>query len=227
MNVETKLVIKVALGLLPIFALVIRLLVILPCLQDETSRKALDVLPPQSEGSSVMVLLGSGGHTGEMIRILGNVQLAHFNRIWVTSSGDSTSLLKCKDYESSIGENQYNATFMTLHRARSVGEPLISSIKSTVTSFGSTVKQLASLPELPSVLLINGPGTCVPLAYILFGMKFFGLCQTRIVYIESLARVNSLSLSGKLVLPVADRFLVQWEPLSHQYKRVEYHGILI
>ncbi|EEP77082.1 conserved hypothetical protein [Uncinocarpus reesii 1704] len=36
----------------------------------------------------------------------------------------------------------------------------------------------------------------------------------RTIFVESWARVTTLSLSGKLVLPIADRFLVQWEPLE-------------
>lgn len=36
----------------------------------------------------------------------------------------------------------------------------------------------------------------------------------RTIFIESWARVTTLSLSGRIVLPVVDRFLVQWEPLD-------------
>ncbi|KAK2808820.1 hypothetical protein FQN50_004296 [Emmonsiellopsis sp. PD_5] len=36
----------------------------------------------------------------------------------------------------------------------------------------------------------------------------------RTIFIESWARVTTLSLSGKLVLPLVDRFLVQWEGLE-------------
>ncbi|CAH2352527.1 UDP-N-acetylglucosamine transferase subunit Alg14p [[Candida] railenensis] len=228
MNSETKLVLKVAIGLLPFFVLAIRLLSILPILNADATVGFSEILPKDCKGSNVMVLLGSGGHTGEMIRILENVDLNEFSRTWVTSSGDSKSILKCKTYEEDhLSGSIYSASFLSLHRARSVGEPITSSIKNTLLSFYYTFQAVYTLPNLPSVLLLNGPGTSVPLAYILFGLRFLGLANTRIIYIESLARVNSLSLSGKLLLPISDRFIVQWEQLSMQYKRAEYYGILL
>jgi hypothetical protein len=35
--------------------------------------------------------------------------------------------------------------------------------------------------------------------------QFFGLKSPRLIYVESFARVNSLSLSGKLIRPFVDR----------------------
>ncbi|ABN66926.2 predicted protein [Scheffersomyces stipitis CBS 6054] len=232
MDYETKLVFQVGLLLLPIFVVALRVLAILPSVGLGSSNKDLKSISDitSGTGSSIMVLLGSGGHTGEMMRILSNVDLSSVRRTWVVSSGDSSSLVRAKEFEDKYQQNGKtckSSEYLTLYRARKVGESLLSSLNSTVRSFVDTVNQLRKLPELPSVLLLNGPGTSVPLAYILFGMKFFGLCNTRIIYIESLARVNKLSLSGLLLLPISDRFIVQWEQLYHKYKRAEYYGILI
>lgn len=41
-------------------------------------------------------------------------------------------------------------------------------------------------------------------------MQILGLSYTRIIYVESFARVSTLSLSGKLVRPFVDTFVVQW-----------------
>lgn len=173
-----------------------------------------------------MIFLGSGGHTGEMMKLLSNIDISELSRTWVISSSDSTSLLKCKDFEAGL-TSDFLANFLSLHRARSVGEPLLLSIKNTIISFLDTFKQLITLPKFPAVLLLNGPGTSVPIAYMLFAFKFLGLASTRIIYIESLARVQDLSLSGKLLLPIADRLIVQWAPVASKYKRAEYYGILI
>lgn len=229
MNYETRLVFKVAAFLFPIFALAIRLLMVLPAPHTSTA-VGKDVFSEFSNisGQNVMALLGSGGHTGEMLRILAHVNLANFTRTWVVSSGDSTSLEKCRAFEEKhLAKSTYKPTFVSLHRARTVGEPLLLLVKNTLISLQNTVATLYTLPELPAVLLVNGPGTSVPLAYILFGMKVLGMCKTRIVYIESLARVHQLSLSGRLIMPIADRFIVQWEQLYLQYHRAEYYGILI
>ncbi|KAK6458551.1 oligosaccharide biosynthesis protein Alg14 like-domain-containing protein [Scheffersomyces xylosifermentans] len=232
MNYETRLCIKVAAFLFPIIVVALRLISILPSVNFPSQTKdvkSIADVPLGEKESNIMILLGSGGHTGEMMRILANVDLGNLTRTWVVSSGDTTSLTKAKDYEQTNFDdaNSNKTEYLTLHRARKVGEPLLSSVKSTIKSFIHTLQSLRELTQLPSVLLLNGPGTSVPLAYILFGMKFLGLCKTRIIYIESLARVNSLSVSGLLLLPIADRFIVQWEPLFYKYKRAEYYGILI
>ncbi|SGZ57852.1 CIC11C00000005553 [Sungouiella intermedia] len=223
MNIETKIAFVTFLVLLPASLLLLRIIALLPS-SRRYQKSSLDAKLNEVKGSSIMVLLGSGGHTGEMMRILSPIDLSSCSRTWVVSSGDTTSLLKAKAYEVNIkGEK---AQFIELKRARKVGEPLSLSVKSTIMSFISTVQQVWKLAK-PDVLLVNGPGTCIPLAYVLFIMKLLGLCNTRIIYIESLARVNNLSLSGRLILPISDRFLVQWRSLAKKYQRVEYYGILI
>ncbi|CUM48068.1 unnamed protein product [Debaryomyces tyrocola] len=232
MDFESQLCIKVAVLLLPFFIIGIRLLWVLPAVNSPAmgseKEKGLGQIPSELKGSNIMIFLGSGGHTGEMMRILTNVDLNNFNRTWVTSSGDSTSILKCKKYEDEkLTSSQNKLDYLVLHRARTVGESIILSVFSTIRSLISTIKRLYDLPQFPSILLLNGPGTSVPLAYIIFLLKFLGLCKTRIIYIESLARVKQLSVSGLLILPIADRFIVQWEQLALKYKRAEYYGILI
>ncbi|SGZ58858.1 CIC11C00000002840 [Sungouiella intermedia] len=223
MNIETKIAFVTFLVLLPASLLLLRIIALLPS-SRRYHKSSLDGKLNEVKGSSIMVLLGSGGHTGEMMRILSPIDLSSCTRTWVVSSGDTTSLLKAKAYEVNLKGGK--AQFIELKRARKVGEPLSLSVKSTIMSFISTVQQVWKLAK-PDVLLVNGPGTCIPLAYVLFIMKLLGLCNTRIIYIESLARVNNLSLSGRLILPISERFLVQWRSLAEKYQRVEYYGILI
>lgn len=201
----------------------IRLIHILPATRQATTSTISKKLG--SKHHSLMILLGSGGHTGEMMRMVGSMELEKSSRTWLVSSGDTTSLEKAKTYEELL-LSLLKSDYVVLQRARRVGESLFLSFFSTMRSIASTATQLWNLPK-PDVLLVNGPGTSVPVAYVLFVMKFFGLCHTRIIYIESLARVNGLSLSGQLLLPIADRFLVQWAPLAEKYYRAEYYGILI
>lgn len=232
MELESELCIKVAILLFPLFIIGIRLLYVLPAVNSPAINREMGLglteIPNELKGSPIMIFLGSGGHTGEMIRILENVDLSNFPRSWVTSTGDTTSVLKCKKYEDErLKNSNYKADYIVLHRARSINESILLSIINTCKSFISTFKKLYYLPKLPALLMLNGPGTSVPLAYIIFFLKFLGLCKTKIIYIESLARVKQLSVSGILILPIADRFVVQWEQLSFRYKRAEYYGILI
>lgn len=221
MATETFICVATVAVLLPVFLVLLRLIYVLPALQRRSTGST-----KQLEGH-VMILLGSGGHTGEMIRLLLPVNLEKVKKTWIVSSGDTTSLEKAKRLEESINSVPHSSTYITLKRARKVGQSLLLSVFTTLESILASFQSLLRQPSYPDVLLINGPGTCVPIAYVLFVMKFFGLCRTRIIYVESLARVSGLSLSGRLVLPVCDRFIVQWELLAAKYKRAEYHGILV
>lgn len=86
--------------------------------------------------------------------------------------------------------------------------------------------------RLPNLILTNGPGNAVCIIVIAKIMRcvytFLSLIPwhgdkssdarrssyPRTIFIESWARVKSLSLSGRITLPLADRFIVQWRDLS-------------
>ncbi len=59
-------------------------------------------------------------------------------------------------------------------------------------------------------------------------MCFFAkLLGKKVIYIESLAKVKSLSTTGKLVYLFANKFYVQWKGLEEKYKKAEYIGRLM
>ncbi|ODV82580.1 glycosyltransferase family 1 protein [[Candida] arabinofermentans NRRL YB-2248] len=221
--------------LIPLIVLILRIIWVLPACYTSASHtdKPLFHIPNTGKQLEMMILLGSGGHTGEMIRILSQFKsIEKLHRRYVISSGDQTSLLNISKSEQNGQDNGRNTDlieYMILPRARLIGENKISAIFRTSYSFVITVVNLLKLKNegFPDLLLCNGPGTAVPIAYTLFGLKVIGLCKTKIVYVESLARVNKLSLTGLMLLPIANRMIVQWEQLALKYNRCEYHGILV
>ncbi len=62
----------------------------------------------------------------------------------------------------------------------------------------------------PGVMVTTGAGVAVPFAWI---ARIRG---AKVVYVESLTRTDGLSLSGRLIKPVADRFYVQWPELAER-----------
>lgn len=72
--------------------------------------------------------------------------------------------------------------------------------------------------EKPQVLITTGALIAFPFCVCAKLMK------SKIIYIESFARVNNASLSGKLVYPIADLFLVQWESMVEIYPKSTYTG---
>ena len=61
--------------------------------------------------------------------------------------------------------------------------------------------------EKPNVVITTGALVSFP--FCLLGK----IKKAKIIYIESFARVENKSLTGKLVYPFADLFLVQWESM--------------
>jgi len=75
------------------------------------------------------------------------------------------------------------------------------------------------LKERPNVVITTGAGVVVPLCVI---AKILG---SRIIYIESFARIDSKSLTGVFLYPFADLFFIQWEELSDKYgSKARYGG---
>jgi beta-1,4-N-acetylglucosaminyltransferase len=64
---------------------------------------------------------------------------------------------------------------------------------------------------------LNSPvGTCLPLVWLAYMFRAIGLGRTRITFVESVCRVKTLSLTGRLVYPLVDRFFVQWPELHER-----------
>ena len=73
----------------------------------------------------------------------------------------------------------------------------------------------------PRVVLSCGTGLTVPVFY---AARFL---RIKTVFIESLSRVHSLSITGRLLLGKTDLFLVQWERLSQRIPVATYGGQLL
>ena len=75
--------------------------------------------------------------------------------------------------------------------------------------------------QRPRIVLSTGSG--IALATCMLG-KFFG---SKIIYIESGARVVAPSKTGKFMYRYADVFYVQWKPMLKIYPKAIYAGRLI
>ena len=72
----------------------------------------------------------------------------------------------------------------------------------------------------PKVVITTGAHTAVWMCYI---AKLF---RSKIIYIETLANINTKTLSGKLIYPIADEFIVQWEEMLKLYPKATYGGFI-
>lgn len=76
--------------------------------------------------------------------------------------------------------------------------------------------------ERPAVILSAGAGPVVPFAII--GNLFFG---TRVIYIETITRIHSPSLTGRFMRYLAHSVFYQWEPLRTFFPNGEYAGQVV
>lgn len=65
----------------------------------------------------------------------------------------------------------------------------------------------------PEVIVTTGTHTAVPMCYI---AKIFG---SKVIFIETFANRTSGTVAGKLVYPIADTFVVQWEEMHKVYPK--------
>ncbi len=114
-------------------------------------------------------------------------------RFWVTfEKQDAESLLK--------GEKMYGCYFPTNRNFKNL-------LKNTYLAFKVLFK------EKPDILISSGAAVAVPFFYIgkLMGKK--------LIYIEVFDRIDKPTMTGKIVYPITDKFIVQWEEQKKVYPK--------
>ncbi|KAH8420321.1 hypothetical protein KR009_009208 [Drosophila setifemur] len=169
------------------------------------------------------VILGSGGHTAEMCRLTQALlnqentkqSLKYQPMHFILASSDSTSERHLR--EALPEASNFTSKFVQVPRSRSVGQSWLSTVFSTLWALLFSCYLIWR--DRPALILCNGPGTCVPFCYAFYLWRLLGRLSSssRIVFVESFCRVESLSLSGRLLLPLADLFVVHWPDLAKRY----------
>ena len=70
----------------------------------------------------------------------------------------------------------------------------------------------------PKVIVTTGTHTAGPMCYL---GKIFG---SKIIYIETFANKDKKTATGRLIYPIADLFIVQWEEMLKLYPKAVYGG---
>jgi UDP-N-acetylglucosamine:LPS N-acetylglucosamine transferase len=147
----------------------------------------------------VLLVCSPGGHLQQMLALRPAWEQAE--RSWATLQGPDVSYL-LREERVTLGHGPTNRSLLNLFR-----------------NLGLAWRLLRR--ERPDAVLSTGAGLAVP--FFLAG-KLLG---ARLVYVESVTRTSSLSLSGRLVYRFADRFFVQWPELAAQLKRAEFAGSVL
>ncbi|KAK1618955.1 hypothetical protein QYE76_024472 [Lolium multiflorum] len=178
---------------------------------------------PHAAGLRCLIVLGSGGHTAEMMNIISELQKDRFTpRYYVAALTDNMSLPKAQVYEWSLIPAQggrekiiENGQFTQIYRSREVGQSYVTSIATTLLAVLHAMWIVTRIR--PQVIFCNGPGTCIPLCASAFLLKVLGLGWSSIFYIESIARVKKLSLSGLLLYKLRNEYTDYYKVLEVDY----------
>lgn len=143
------------------------------------------------ENMKVCLVGSSGGHLTHLYMLKPFWQ--EKERFWVTfDKQDAASLLS--------GEQVYHCYFPTNRNIKNL-------IRNTILAWKVLGK------EKPDLIVSSGAAVAVPFFYL---GKLFG---AKTVYIEVFDRIDKPTLTGKLVYPVTDRFIVQWEEMKAVYPK--------
>lgn len=147
-------------------------------------------------GVDLMLVCSSGGHLLQLHAL--GAAWRDFDRVWVSfDKSDVRSLLQAERVVFAFGPT--NRSLVNLLRNALLALKLVAR-------------------ERPKVILTTGAGVAVPFCWVgrLFGAK--------VVYVESLTRIEAPSLSCRLIRPVAERIYVQWPELLTALPGARYVG---
>ena len=149
--------------------------------------------------ADVLLVCSSGGHLVQL-RALREAWVG-LETVWVTDdTRDARSLL--------MGERVVYAHGPTCRNLRTLVRNLL-------------LAQRLLGEVRPRVVLTTGAATAVPFAWL------GRLRGARVVYVESLSRIDHPSLSCRLIAPFAERIYVQWPELEAAVRRSRYVGTVL
>ena len=146
--------------------------------------------------NKICLVGSSGGHLTHLYKL--KPTWKKYNRFWVTfNKEDANDLL--------INEKVYHCYFPTNRNFWNL-------IRNTLLAFKLLLK------EKPRVIISSGAAVAVPFCYI---GKLMG---AKIIYIEVFDRIDRPTVTGKLVYPIADEFIVQWDEMKKVYPKAKKLG---
>lgn len=150
----------------------------------------------------VLFISSTGGHLNELMQLA--PLFDKYNYHIITEKDKSTQSLKEK-YQDKISYLTYGS------RKKVFTYPF-------VLLFNCFKSIYYYIKIRPKYIVTTGTHTAVPICYL---GKLFG---SKIIFIETFANRNTKTLSGKLIYPIANLFIVQWEEMLKLYPKAVFGG---
>lgn len=145
----------------------------------------------------ILFISSTGGHFNELMQLKSLLKKYDYNII--TEKTKASVSLK-KKYNKKVGFLVYG----------SKNNMFLYPFKLIYNCFKSLYYYLKFHPDY---IITTGAHTAGPMCYI---GKFFG---SRIIFIETFANINTKTVTGKMVYPIADKFIVQWSSMKKLYPK--------
>ena len=150
----------------------------------------------------VLFISSTGGHLSELLKLESIFE--DYNYYIVTEKDKSTKYLKEK-----YGQRVSYLPYCTRKKIISYIFIYTFLILKTIYLF---------IKIRPEIIVSTGTHTAVPMCYL---GKVLG---KKIIYIETFANINKKTLTGKMIYPIANLFIVQWKTMLDLYPKAIYIG---
>ena len=167
-------------------------------------RTATRIAARMADSKYLRICVGAsaGGHMSQLLNLLDAAGgWPHAPDLYLTSNPSLLDKLRARGKAYYIGECNRRQPLRVLH-------VLLRTL-------------VFALRERPDVVISTG---AMPMALTCIWCKLLG---AKIVWIDSIANIDRLSVSGKTMRRWADLFLVQWPELTQKYPGTEYVGELV
>lgn len=149
----------------------------------------------------VMFIASTGGHLQELLQL--EKMFSNYQYSLITERTKSNLYLK----------DRYNNVHFLIYGTKH--HILTYPFKLLINCFISLFFYLYYRPDY---IITTGVHTAGPMCCI---GKIFG---SKIIYIETFANMVTKTSTGKLLYPIADKFIVQWESMKKLYPNAEFGG---
>jgi UDP-N-acetylglucosamine:LPS N-acetylglucosamine transferase len=159
---------------------------------------------PRAGRAEVLLVCSTGGHLLQLLALRDSWN--GFSSVWVTfDKSDARSLLAGERVVYAHGPTNRNFGLLA--------------VRNLLRNLAGAFRLLRVVR--PKVVLTTGAGVAVPYAWI------GRLLGARVVYVESLTRIERPSLSCRLIAPVASRIYAQWPELPEAVPKARYLGSVV
>ena len=162
----------------------------------------------------VFFILGSGGHTAQMLLLQKDFSDSDYEKYFIVGTGDDLSEKKVRQlgFNNICFVDRYKKTEETLLKA-SIRNFIFLKIIKQISQSASIVKKMDK-----ALVITAGPN--LGMLVFIFAKMQGNFC----VFIESWSRRKKLSKSGKLLKYFSNQFFVQWEEMQNIDSSFLYEG---